>query len=138
MQKALSYPEKSKGRRNVWTMLQRKGDCETNLEAVDESNGLKPARKSKYADAEYLPCCFCFGLFLTKKLSSHTSKCFMRDLSQYLPASVIKSSRAMFFGDSNIGSNNQKVFFSLLNTIKCDEVHLIIHTDNYLIKFAKF
>ena len=138
VQKALSYPKKSKERRDVWTMLQRKGDYETNLEAINESKGLKPVRKSKCADADYLPCCFCFGLFLAKKLSSHTSKCFMRDSSQYLPASVVKSSRAMFFGDSNIGSNNQKVFFSLLNTMKHDEVHLIIRTDNYLIKFAKF
>ena len=71
VQKALSYPKKSKESREVWTMLQRKGDNETNLEAINESKGLKPVRKCKCADAEYLPCCFCFGLVLTKKNSRH-------------------------------------------------------------------
>ena len=42
VQKALSYPKKSKERRDVWTMLQRKGDYETNLEAINESKDLKP------------------------------------------------------------------------------------------------
>ena len=67
VQKALSYPKKGKERRDVWTMLQRKGDYETNLEAINESKGLKPVRKSKCADAEYLPCCFLFWIVSNKK-----------------------------------------------------------------------
>ena len=73
---ALLHPANSKGQKDAWSLIRRKGVYKTNIEALRNNKGKKiVARNSKRPTPEFLPCQYCNGFFSEKTLYKHEKKC---------------------------------------------------------------
>lgn len=82
--KILSYPKRSRERKQLWAKLVNRGNYEHNFEVLKEGTGVivpkyRP-RKHEEKDAKhYIPCQFCFGTYVQEDLWKHQRRCPFND-----------------------------------------------------------
>lgn len=131
VKEALSFPSKSKDRREEWQKIIRKGDYQANLDSLrNGATNFVVVREGKQKNDEYIPCPHCCGFFSTKMLYKHSNICFMKrsEGRDKFPVSV---GRAML--SSAIVTNKFSDLNSLvLDKMKKDNLYLLIKNDKYL------
>ena len=134
---ALLHPTNSKERKDAWSLIRRKGDYKTNIEALRNNNGkIIVARDSKRLTHEFLPCQYCSGFFSEKTLYKHEKKCPAKIKTTETPgSSAVRSSRALLDAALSSGSFDN-VHKLLLATSKRDEFLIIIRNDPSLMLYG--
>ncbi len=75
---AFSFPVRSKDRKVLLDQLRNKGDFKHHVKVLEKGTGQlvtwkQPSNKASVED--YLPCIYCYGMFVKKELWKHQSSC---------------------------------------------------------------
>ena len=133
---ALDYPKKSLERRNLLSALMRKGDYESNINALkNHSTDLIVVRSSKIGTSlDGVPCPHCFGFMQPQYIHKHVKACHLagKEKASKVP---LKTSRFLLCTSLTDG-RFRDVHTKIMNKMNRDELHLLIRNDNTLLLYA--
>ncbi|XP_072934899.1 uncharacterized protein [Epargyreus clarus] len=126
VQKALSMPKNSKSRKQIFTLLRKKGNYITNV----QNSTFKPMKKNKYSTNEdYLPCTKCLGFYSRKQLWKHKKLCDSNNLTSNVQVD------AQNFLLRNI-KVNQKLKDDVFPRMRPDKISMIAKKDPLICAFG--
>ncbi|KAJ8308542.1 hypothetical protein KUTeg_013416 [Tegillarca granosa] len=120
---ALLLPKGSSERKQAFLYLQNKGDYNHNISVLEKGHGiLIPKYRSRDGEErnnmDYLPCEFCFGLYVKSDLAKHQKKCKKAVPKPKGKAKPILNARLLL--PTRFGSKELHV--DILNKMKDDEI----------------
>lgn len=138
VQKIMSYPKKSKKRKQLLNSLRKKGNyiinSSGNSARIDDNfSSFKPMKSDTTATAdEYLPCSFCFGYY-KKKTTMETQKNLLRKR----PPKVSKNAQAE---GQNMLLRHLKIDVQLIEQVfprmRADKVSIVAKKDPLICAFG--
>ena len=129
--RALSFPKKSKERKEAWVRVRNMGDYKYNVAIKPDDTPVVTRESKRKGNVQYVPCVNCKGFFDSRSLYKHVRLC--KPESQ-VDCSV-KAGRILL-ASSVSNDNTSTVNKYLLCNMRRDELHLIIRNDETLMKWA--
>ncbi|XP_037877153.1 uncharacterized protein LOC119628419 isoform X2 [Bombyx mori] len=126
VQKVLSMPKNTKSRKQMLTLLRKKGNYITNT----QNSTLKPMKKNKYNRSDdYLPCTKCLGFYSRKQLWKHKKLCDSNNLTSNVQVD------AQNFLVRNI-KVNQKLKDDVFPRMRPDKISMFAKKDSLICAFG--
>ncbi|XP_056129347.1 uncharacterized protein LOC130106989 [Lampris incognitus] len=138
---AFSFPVGSKQRKELLEELRNMGDYQHNMKVLKEGRGQIVTRKRPCNNAsveDYLPCQFCYAMFVKRALWKHQSSCRSRetrdekDGERKTRKSVQKASSGLL-----PIANSSKACQDVIHAMRQDAVTFHIRTDNLICKYGE-
>lgn len=137
---AFSFPVRSKERKVLLDQLRNKGDFKHNAKVLEKGSGQlvtwkQPSYKALVKD--YLPCTYCYGMFVKKELWKHQSSCgskrFCVTDNETNKRRRVQSRAARLLPIAASSSGCQKV----INNMRQDDVSFHIRSDSLICMYGE-
>lgn len=137
---AFSFPVRSKERKVLLDQLRNKGDFKHNAKVLEKGSGQlvtwkQPSYKALVKD--YLPCTYCYGMFVKKELWKHQSSCgskrFCVTDNETNKRRRVQSRAARLLPIAASTSGCQKV----INNMRQDDVSFHIRSDSLICMYGE-
>lgn len=132
----LTYPKKSKERKQIITLIRNSGNFDEFLRGT-----LRPIYTTKdKSSTSYYPCANCKGLYSKKFLSRHRKKCMAVNVNENLDKNRHQSASQTLIACAIEGNNTLhklRVRKEVFDIMKADDISLVAKTDPLICQFGE-